>query len=280
MIIDTHVHVWEIDAVKYPLGPTISTWNNYPDQPGTADELINEMDEHQIDWSVLIQSSWSTWDNSYIADSVKRYPNRLIGQGLIDPYDKTNADKISYWINKQGLSGFRFHPIYYPEEKILLKKQNRPMWDEISNTRSIIQFHLDPKFADQIEVIAALYPDTTIIIDHLGYPNVTKNMSEYNPILELARFPNIFMKLSDVSGRSKLNFPFYDVHPFIQKTIDSLGTQRLIWGTGFPGKHRVKNGWLPLKKELELIRNGLPFLSSQDQDYILGITASKLWGIY
>ena len=169
MIIDTHVHVWEIDAVKYPLGPTISTWNNYPDQPGTADELINEMDEHQIDSSVLIQSSWSTWDNSYIADSVKRYPNRLIGQGLIDPYDKTNADKISYWINKQGLSGFRFHPIYYPEEKILLKKQNRPMWDEISNTRSIIQFHLDPKFADQIEVIAALYPDTTMIIDSGEY---------------------------------------------------------------------------------------------------------------
>ena len=44
MIVDTHVHIWEIAPPKYPLGPTISTWNHYPTQPGTAEELMKEME--------------------------------------------------------------------------------------------------------------------------------------------------------------------------------------------------------------------------------------------
>ena len=82
MIVDTHVHVWEIDPPKYPVGPTAPTWNSYPDEPGTADELLAEMDAHGVDWTVLVQTSWSTWDNGYIADSVARFSDRFIGHGF------------------------------------------------------------------------------------------------------------------------------------------------------------------------------------------------------
>ena len=279
MIVDTHVHIWEIAPPKYPLGPTISTWNHYPKQPGTAEELIKEMDDHKVDWTVIVQSSWSTWDNSYIADSVQSYPNRLIGHGLIDPQIPNNADKIGYWVKDKGLSGFRFHPIYYPKEKVLIKPQNKPMWDEISSVGAVVQFHVNPMFADQLAVIAKLYPNIIMIIDHLGYPNVKKSLLDYMPILELAKFPNIFLKLSDVAGRSTKPFPFEDVHPFIKKAIEAFSVQRTMWGTGFPGDHRVKNNWLPLSKELSLIREGLPFLSSTDREHLLGITASKIWSL-
>ena len=83
MIVDTHVHIWEIDPPRYPVGPTAPNWTALPDEPGTADELIAEMDAHAVDWTVLVQTSWSTWDNGYIADSVARFPKRLIGHGLI-----------------------------------------------------------------------------------------------------------------------------------------------------------------------------------------------------
>ena len=117
MIVDTHVHVWEIDPPKYPVGPTAPTWNSYPDEPGTADELLAEMDAHSVDWTVLVQTSWSTWDNGYIADSVKRFPDRFIGHGLIDPQDPNNAEQVRYWIKERGLVGFRFHPMYYPMKR-------------------------------------------------------------------------------------------------------------------------------------------------------------------
>ena len=279
MIVDTHVHVWEIDPPKYPVGPTAPTWNSYPDEPGTADELLAEMDVHGVDWTVLVQTSWSTWDNGYIADSVERFPDRFIGHGLIDPQDPKNADQVRYWIKERGLVGFRFHPMYYPDEKILLTEQNRPMWEEIAALDAIIQFHLRAEFADQVAVIAQAYPHLTLILDHLGYPQVDADAAAFQPIVDLAQYDNVYLKLSDVAGRSHQDFPYTDVHPFIEKLLSAFGASRTVWGTGYPGHHRQKHNWPSLAQELRLIREGLPFLTADDQDRILGGTAAEIWSL-
>ena len=120
MIVDTHVHIWEIDPPRYPVGPTAPGWTSEPDEPATADQLLVDMNANGVDWSVVVQTSWSTWDNGYIADSVARFPDRLIGHGMIDPQDQYNADLAGYWMQDRGLQGFRFHPMYYPQQQILL----------------------------------------------------------------------------------------------------------------------------------------------------------------
>ena len=279
MIVDTHVHVWEIDPPKYPVGPTAPSWNSYPDEPGTADELLSEMDAHDVDWTVLVQTSWSTWDNGYIADSVERFPDRFIGHGLIDPQDPNNAEQVRYWIAERGLVGFRFHPMYYPDEKILLTQQNGPMWEEIAALDAIIQFHLRAAFADQVAVIAQRYPHLRLILDHMGYPQVDTEEAAFQPIVELARYDNVHLKLSDVAGRSQQAFPYADVHPFIEKLLSVFGAERTVWGTGYPGHHRQKHNWPSLARELQLIREGLPFLTDNDQEQILGGTAAQIWNL-
>jgi len=281
MIVDTHVHVWEIDPPRYPIGPTAPGWTALPDEPGTADELIAEMDVHAVDWAVLVQTSWSTWDNGYIADSVARFPQRLIGHGLIDPQDPNNAAQVHYWVEQRGLAGFRFHPMYYPDEKILLTAQNEAMWAAIAALDVVIQFHLRAEQADQVAVIAQRYPHLRLIIDHMGYPQVNEPRPEgtrtFQPILALARFDNIYFKLSDVAGRSQQPFPYTDVHPFIELLLNAFGSARTIWGTGYPGHHRVKHNWPTLADELRLIDEGLPFLTAADKDRILGGTAAEIW---
>jgi predicted TIM-barrel fold metal-dependent hydrolase len=279
MIVDTHVHVWEIDPPKYPVGPTAPSWNSYPDEPGTADELLSEMDAHGVDWTVLVQTSWSTWDNGYIADSVARFPDRFIGHGLIDPQDPNNAEQVRYWIKERGLVGFRFHPMYYLDEKILLTQQNGAMWEEIADLDAIIQFHLRAAFADQVAVIAQQYPHLRLILDHMGYPEVDAEEAAFQPIVELARYDNVYLKLSDVAGRSDQAFPYADVHPFIEKLLSVFGAARTVWGTGYPGHHRQKHNWPSLAQELQLIREGLPFLTENDKDQILGGTAAQIWNL-
>lgn len=277
MIVDTHVHVWEIDPPKYPIGPTSPNWNSYPDEPGTADELLTEMDAHGVDWTVLVQTSWSTWDNGYIADSVERFPNRFIGHGLIDPQDPNNAEQVRYWITERGLVGFRFHPMYYPDEKILLTRQNEAMWEEIASLDAVIQFHLRAAFADQVAVIAERHPSLKLILDHMGYPQVGADEGEFQPIVDLARHDNMHLKLSDVAGRSSQDFPYTDVHPFTEKLVGAFGAERMVWGTGYPGHHRLKHNWPTLDQELRLVREGLPFLNDTQRERILGGTAAEIW---
>ena len=279
MIVDTHVHVWEIDPPKYPIGPTSPNWNSYPDEPGTADELLAEMDVHGVDWTVLVQTSWSTWDNGYIADSVERFSNRFIGHGLIDPQDPNNAEQVRYWIKERGLAGFRLHPMYYPDEKILLTRQNEPMWEEIASLGAVIQFHLRAEFADQVAVIADQHPSLKLVLDHMGYPQVDADEAAFQPIVDLAQYDNIYLKLSDVAGRSSQDFPYTDVHPFIEKLVGAFGAERMVWGTGYPGHHRVKHNWPTLDQELHLVRERLPFLTEAQRERILGGTAAEIWGL-
>ena len=279
MIVDTHVHVWEIDPPKYPVGPTSPNWNSYPDQPATADQLLAEMNEHGVDWCVLVQTSWSTWDNGYIADSVARFPDRFVGHGLINPEDPENAAQARYWIEERGLVGFRFHPMYYPNQKILLKPSNKAMWESIANLSAIVQFHTRPEFADQINVIAQQYPHLRLVIDHLGYPDIQDDEAIFQPIIDLANYPNVYIKLSDVAGRSTESFPHCDVHPFIERLLLAFGVERTVWGTGFPAYHRTRYNWPTLEQELCLIRDGLPFLSDDDKKRILGGTAAEIWSL-
>ncbi len=279
MIVDTHVHVWEIDPPRYPVGPTAPNWTALPDEPGRAEELLAEMDEHGVDWAVLVQTSWSTWDNGYIADAVARYPRRFVGHGLLDPLDPQNADQARDWVVERGLRGFRFHPMYYADSKILTLDQNRALWEELAGHDVVIQFHMRAAQADQVAAIAQRYPSLPLIIDHMGYPDVQRGLADFQPILDLARFDNIFFKLSDVKGRSQAAFPFADVHPYIQALLQAFGAERTVWGTGYPGHHRTKHNWLSLADELRLIRQGLPFLTASQRDRILGGTAAELWGL-
>lgn len=277
MIVDTHVHVWEIDPPRYPVGPTAPGWKSEPDEPGTAAELIEDMDANGVDWSVLVQTSWSTWDNGYIADSVAAYPNRFVGHGLIDPLESNNAETARYWMQERGLVGFRFHPMYYREEEVLLRPENEALWDTLAELDAVVQFHMRANDAHQVGVIAQRYPTMRLIIDHMGYPDLSVPPEAFDPIVNLSRFDNMTFKLSDVKGRSNEEFPFADVHPYIRRLFDAFGPQRTIWGTGFPGHHRRKHNWLSLADELRLIREGLPFLSASDVDATLGKTAANLW---
>ena len=279
MIVDTHVHVWEIDPLRYPIGPTAPGWKTMPDEPGTADELLNEMDVNGVDFSVLVQTSWSTWNNGYIADSVERFPDRFVGHGLIDPLDKNNAEKAVYWMQDRGLVGFRFHPMYYPEKDVLLNESNGPLWEELSKKEAIVQFHMRAGDAKQIDVLAKRFAHMKFLVDHMGYPDVSKEFDLFTPVLDLAKYDNVFVKISDVSGRSNDIFPHIDVHPYIRLLYDAFGSSRLLWGTGYPGHHRTKNNWHTLSDELRLIREGIPFLSELDVEQILGKTAKNIWGI-
>ena len=51
MIVDTHVHIWEMPPVA-PIGPTAPSWTSEPTEPGNAELLIDDMDANGVDKTV------------------------------------------------------------------------------------------------------------------------------------------------------------------------------------------------------------------------------------
>ena len=278
-VVDAHVHVWEIPPVA-PVGQTSPKPIRLPTEPVTADELLADMDANGVYRTVLVQTSFSTWDNGYVADAAMKNPDKFVSMGLVDPLAPDNASQIRYWIKERGMAGFRFHPMYY-DEPVLVSDGNAAMWDAIDELDAVVQLHMFAEHAPQVSAIAERHPEVPLIIDHLAYPQVAESpgFATHKPVIDLARFPNVYVKVSDLHGRSDEEFPYRDVHPFIRQVHQAFGADRMMWGTGYPGSLRQKYGWPTLADELRLVRDGYDWLTASEKDRLLGGTAAIVWGL-
>ncbi len=69
-IIDSHVHVWKHDP-KFPFAKDAKV----PAEDATEDMLLALMKANGVAKTVIIQVIHYKYDNSYLADVLKRYPD-------------------------------------------------------------------------------------------------------------------------------------------------------------------------------------------------------------
>ena len=86
-VIDSHVHVWKADP-KYPWAKETT---RPPATDATAEMLLDLMKANGVDKTVIIQLIHYRWDNSYLADVLKQYPQYFKGVCRVDPH-ALNAD--------------------------------------------------------------------------------------------------------------------------------------------------------------------------------------------
>jgi predicted TIM-barrel fold metal-dependent hydrolase len=272
MIIDTHVHVWALDEQHQP-APDARI--RPPTEAAPVEWLCEDMARYGIDHCVLVQSSAFGWNNTYMVECLQRYPGAFRAIGLVDPQSPHNAEDLRRWVG-QGLSGFRFHPLYYPDDASWVDSPaNDPLWDAAEATGAILQFHLRPPHAVPLARMIARHPQVRVIVDHLGKPDVTEAppYPGFQPVLELARFPRVWVKLGDYQIASQQPFPWSDTIPFVARLREAFGPQRMIWGTGYPGRARL----VPLEQALQYVRQELPCLTVGDVAQILGETPRALF---
>ena len=273
-VIDTHVHVWPLDDApghRPAPGAKVAA----PKEAAPVEWLLQDMEEYQIDHCVLVQSSAFGWDNTYMVECLERFPGRFRAIGLVDPLAPDNARHLEHWMAR-GLSGFRFHPLYYPDEPSWVDAPaNDPLWDAAEATNAIMQFHLWPKHAPALARMIERHPQVRVIIDHIGKPDVTEAAPypSFQPVLRLAEFPNTWAKIGDYQIASRLPFPWPDTWPFVERLRDRFGAGRMLWGTGYPRTARL----VPLEQALRYVRQELP-LTDEERRRILWDTPAALFG--
>ena len=111
---------------------------------------------------------------------------------------------------------------------------------------------------------------------HLGKPDVTEPppYPSFQPVLDLARFPRVWVKIGDYQIASREPFPWRDTIPFVARLKEAFGPERMIWGTGYAGRARL----VPLEQALRYVREELPCLSASDLEQILDYTPRALFG--
>lgn len=272
-IVESHVHIWTQDE-KYPFAPTL------PDVPvpatnATAEMLLDETGRAGVDHVVLVQPSTYGWDNSYLADSIARYPQRLAGVCLVDPLDEEAPDRLEYWVREHNFHGVRLHAVRPDSASWFTTVQTGRIWGRAADLGIPICLLLDVVHAPMVAEMVKRFPNVDVVLDHMGRIDVTEQPPYpiFRRFLDLANFPRTYAKVSGMLHYSNEAYPFTDTHPFFRLAKDAWGPERLMWGTDWP-MLLDKAGYLP---RLTAVRDEMPFFSQAGLDCVLGGTALRLW---
>jgi len=285
-IIDTHMHVWANDPVRYPVRHPYNKDFKEAPHAGTVEMLIKDMDRHGCTHSVLVQVIYHGWDNTYVADCVKQNPKRLKAHGLIDPTDPKVAEKMEFWMKEHGLHGMRFSAIYYQNgqhggDSWINARDTHRLWRKAEELGAVFNFFIAAKQLPKLEQMVRSHPQVRIIIDHLSQMDLGAEDPEpdFRLLLSMAKYPNVWVKVSELSSVSKSGqYPFADAYPYVKRVYEAFGPERLLFGTGYPGAARAAYKRPTLDKEIDLIRREIPFFTQEEREKILGRNAARLWG--
>ncbi|MFP6573785.1 MAG: amidohydrolase family protein [Pirellulaceae bacterium] len=284
-VIDTHMHVWSGDIKRWPFDHPYSPDFKSKTTAATGEILIEEMDRFGVTHCILVQTIFHGWDNTYTAYCLKKYPSRFKAHGLIDPTDPRVAEKLEFWVKEHQLSGMRFSPIYYVKgnhggDDWLTSAAHHRVWKKAADLGAVFNFFIHTDQLPRLETMIQRYPQVSTVIDHMSQIDlgVDDPLPALKKLLALARYPNVAVKISDLTSVSKSGkYPFPDAYPWVKRVYDAFGPDRLLWGTGYPGAVRADFQRPTVKKELELIRQHVPFFTPQDRAKILGLNAARIW---
>ncbi len=270
--IDAHSHIWTRDIAKYPLNPTSSL--DKLDPPSfTAEELIELAAKSGVGRVVLIQHfPYHGWDNSYLLDSIKKYPGRFCAVGMID-HQLPNVLQRMKDMLAANVTGFRITPGNDPKNWLNHDGMNA-MWRGAAETGQNICLLINPENLSQIDKMCQTYASTPVVIDHfarVGMTGVIKQ-EDVDALCQLAKHPKIKVKASAYYALGLKAPPYTDLIPMLRRVLDAYGPERVMWASDAPYQTQKGNSY---DASIKLITENCPFLSSNDRQWLLKGTAEK-----
>jgi L-fuconolactonase len=229
--VDSHQHYWQLDRFDYSW---IQADNTALHQDRMPDDLHLQMQVAGIDRAVLVQAASTVDEIPWLLHLCDEHPYIAAVVGGID-LASHNADV--------ALTGFSRHPCFKGVRLQLQVAVRHPRG--LVNGLNALQRHnltcdmlLSNHFLPQAIELITSHPGVTFILNHLAGVRATLGgeavfASSLEPLKHL---PNAVMKLSGYL--SSTNVPVtamaQTLAPYIEVAIDTLGTQRLMYGSDWP----------------------------------------------
>ena len=244
--IDTHTHVWGADEEPYP-------WVGTDLPPGwsgayTHDDLIGTMDANGVDEAVVVTPPLygnGPDANAYTLDSLAAHPHRLWGVGSVDPFASDVAHRIRDLATHDRVLGIRLYAAFeydpVPSKldrngRWILDERLRPLWETAVETGSTVYVFPKAQQLDAVIEVADRYPDLTLVVDHMAWPDETTAPDEppWDRFAGLAAYENVSVKVSSLPRASDDDWPYTDLHGYVRCLVEWFGADRLLLGSDYP----------------------------------------------
>lgn len=267
-IIDPHVHVWKNDP-RFPWAPETT---HPPTEDATPEMLLELMTANGVEKTVLVQVIHYRWDNSYTAHAMKTYPDKFTGVCRVNPEDAEAPDHLSYWTEEHGFHGVRLSPAVGPAGDWF----KGPITDAIFSRAEALGVPMliltKPERLPDLAVLLERHSDLDLVIDHMADCSPDES-GKLKLLLNLAKFPRVYVKISHTWSISRTTYPWEDTHDMVKMIYHTFGGQRIMWGTDWP----VCLSKATYAQTLSVVRDEMDFFTAEDREWVLGKTALQLW---
>jgi L-fuconolactonase len=312
-----HTHIWDLPSERYPWHAPVKPLSygrarretpgqspeefrlltpSFAQTTAPAEMLLQFMDWLEVERAAILPSFVHGFDNRYIADCARRWPDRFIGFGRVDLMSDELIAQATRAVEDMSLCGLYAGPtdgqtgVWFDDEKLA------PFWCKVSGWGTPVTLHISTlrrkadlagwphhpyqAYLHQIPHLARVaqrHPKAHILIDHLGDPVTDEDppYPTFQELLSLAGYPNFYLKVSESGYFSQQEYPYADVQPFIHMAVEAFGPQRVLWGSGFPGALLR----CTYAQAINVVRQACDFLSTEDKALILGGAAAMLMNI-
>jgi L-fuconolactonase len=283
VIVDTHVHVFTDDRIKYPqisdtprAGsiPSIKEIGQTEWPLTTAEKLIEQMDEAGIAKATLVQAYFVyEYDNRYTIDCARAYPDRFSSVVVLDPLDPKSPDELSRLVEREGVTGIRFMRGRLPETS-LGNPKTFPLWQRIQQLK--IPLAVNDRVWELPKIMPAIerYPDVKVAFEHswghkVGAP---PQYEVLEPLFAFSSSPNVYIKTA-INNIAAARDGGGTPEQLYTRLMETFGAGRIMWSSNSPAHPKFGS----VKARLDESKQVLSFLSEKDRAWIFGKTALSVY---
>ena len=283
-IIDTHVHVWDLEKADYPwLKNDVSILN----RTWRIAEIENERKQAGITAGVLVQASGNLEDTDLMLETAHKTDwicgvvawlplmDPTVTQRLLD--EKLLKEKyfkgIRHQIHDEKDTRWLLQPAVIESLKII-SSYGIP-YDVVA---------IKPEHIETVLKLAEKIPGLRMVFDHLSWPPIStkERFGRWGELMEeAAHHKSLYAKISGL-GTASPNFENRtadDIKPYVEFALQHFGTDRCFCGGDWPVSMLVNNyiqSWQITKDIVNSLLNeperSKVFFSNANEFYNLGLS--------
>lgn len=238
-IIDTHLHLWDVDRMHYAWLDDIPQINRSFLLPDFAAATENVPIEKMVFLQCECDAAQALEEAHWVAQQAK-VDGRLQGIVAFAPLEKGDAalDDIASLCEIPQVRGIR--RIIQFEDRVDFCLEP----DFIRGVQLLPEYNLsfdlcikgDEQFRNTLELVRQC-PDVPFVLDHIGKPFIMEGTvdpwSSY--MTELAALPNTFCKVSGMVTEADMSeWTPEDLRPYLDVVFESFGFDRVMFGGDWP----------------------------------------------
>lgn len=270
-IVDCHFHLWAKDKVKFPYQPNP---RYAPDYVSTADEWDRDRATLGISKGIFVSGAPYGDDPSFLHHSLTLAPDSLRGICLINPNIEGNIKQLEATVTGHNIVGVRLQTSWLwgvDWDSTHLAA----FWKRLGELNLVVQMHLEPEFNPQLLRMLDRFPNTRVVIDHLGRPR-NGTAVDFMLLKDIAKHPHVYMKLSSFDTESEQVPPYLKIQPVVKELVEWFTPQRCVWGCNNYRGDMGGEGYLELVQHAQRV---FDFLSLEEQTQIFCKTPYQLYDL-